>query len=133
MRRPVNIVFKPGPVQAPGSRFWWVHRVVRANFFLKKQNDVVLVKKKYKSQRLTTKFLTGSTGSLGHTRFFFLYFFFQPCPVLVPDWPGPARLAGPDFIPMRKVKHGPISLKCNEVIRPDVFWKINKRGDILKD
>ena len=41
-----TIVFRPGPVQDPGSGFWLGHRVARVNCFLKNQNDIVLVKKK---------------------------------------------------------------------------------------
>jgi hypothetical protein len=57
------IVFKPGPVAGPVqgscSRFWSGHPVARVNpYFLKNQNDVILVKKN-KSQRVATGFLTG--------------------------------------------------------------------------
>ena len=56
-----SIVFRPDPVANPGSRFWPGHQVTWINFFfLKNQNDVVLVKKQ-KS-----------------TNFFFPCFFFNP-------------------------------------------------------
>ena len=54
----LTIVFKPGPVQGPGSGFWPGHRVLTGSAgwipILKKiQNGIVLVKNKYKSQRVS--------------------------------------------------------------------------------
>ena len=70
-----TIVFRPGPVQDPGSGFWLGHRVARVNCFLKNQNDIILEKK---NQRVATGFLTGLAESPGHTGFFLPLFFFNP-------------------------------------------------------
>jgi hypothetical protein len=60
-----TIVFKPGPVQGPGSGFW-----PGQSLFLKKiQNGVVLVKKKING--LQPGFV-GSTESPGYDFFYFL-------------------------------------------------------------
>jgi len=62
--------------RVPGS-----DRVVQVNFFLKNQNDVVLVKNK--NQLVTTGFLTGScqvAGSIGSHRIFISSIFFSTRP-----------------------------------------------------
>ena len=72
-----TIVFKPGPVQGSGSGSPGFERVTRVNpYFIKKnQNDVILVKKK-KSQRVATGFFTRFCRvTPGHD---FSYFFFNP-------------------------------------------------------
>ena len=85
------MVFRPGPVAGPVQksdfRFWPRHLVVRVKFFLKKnQNDIVLVKKN-NSQRVAT----GSTRRVSqanpqdHTGFFLSLFFFQLSPVSAPN------------------------------------------------
>ena len=58
------------------------------------QNNVVLVKKKNKNQRVATGFLTGSyqVNPPGHTGFFLPLFFLQPGPV-----PASGRPAGSVF------------------------------------
>jgi hypothetical protein len=85
-----TIVFRPGPVQGPG------HRVARVNsFFFLNQNDVVLVKKQNKSQRVATGFLTRSTGSSGQpTGFFLPLFFLQLSLIPAPGDRVPGRPAG---------------------------------------
>jgi len=51
------IVFRSDLVQGLGFKFW---PGCLDQFFLKNQNDIVLVKEKNKSQRVATGFLTGS-------------------------------------------------------------------------
>ena len=98
----LSIVLKPGPVAGPvkdpGSGFW-----PGQFFFLKNQNNVVLVKKQ-KSTGL-------QPGLASSHRVFSFPFFLQPGPVHVPGRPGPwsTRRAGPGFKTMlerevRKVK-----------------------------
>ena len=54
-----GMVFRSGLVQSLSSEFLSDYWVVQVKFFFKKnQNDVVLVKKKNKSQRVATGFLT---------------------------------------------------------------------------
>jgi len=84
-----TIVFRPGPVQGPG------HRVARVNSFFLNQNDVVLVKKQNKSQRVATGFLTRSTGLSGQpTGFFLPLFFLQLSLIPAPGDRVPGRPAG---------------------------------------
>jgi len=69
------IVFKPGPVQGPVSRFWSSHRIRRSILILKKiQKGVVLVKKKNKkkSQRVATGFFRACRVTPGHDFSYFL-------------------------------------------------------------
>jgi hypothetical protein len=53
-------------------------------FFFLNQNNVILVKKKTKINRLQPGFLPNQPG---HTGFFLPLFFLQPGPVLVPGRP----------------------------------------------
>ena len=97
---PAPIVFRLSPIQGPGSRFWPGHRIAWVNFFLKKS----------KRRRFSKKKSTGCNrvfdrvNPLGHTGFFFLYFFFNPArfqPLVgrVPGRPGPGSIcqAEPGF------------------------------------
>ena len=80
-------------IRLPG--FDWIIRLSGSIFFFKSKR--CHFSKKNKNQRVTTKFLTGSTGSSGqpgHTGFFIPLFFLQPSPVPVPDRPaGPGRVS----------------------------------------
>jgi hypothetical protein len=92
----LSIVFKLGPVQGPGSRFWPGHRVVWVNL-KKSKKDIVLVKQKNKSQRVATEFLAGSypvnqvVGSTCQVSWvtlgFAFSYFFKPDPILAQGWP----------------------------------------------
>jgi len=99
------IIFKPGPVKGPGSGFWPGHRVGWINpYFLKNSKQRHFSKKKNKSQRVATEFLTGfcrvnPSGRLGHTGSWLFLFFLQPGPVPASGRPGPGLTcrAGPGF------------------------------------
>jgi hypothetical protein len=82
-----TIVFRPGPVQDPGSGFWLGHRVARVNCFLKNQNDIVLVKKKSTG---CNRVFDRSCRVVGSHQVFSSPVFFQSGPVSDPGLP--ARL-----------------------------------------
>jgi hypothetical protein len=90
----ICIVFRPGPVQGPGSGFWPGHRVARVNFFKSKRRRF---SKKNKSQPVATRFLTEScrvTPSYSFPYFFFNLARFQPRV----DPPGRARCQNYDYM-----------------------------------
>jgi hypothetical protein len=104
------IVFKPGPVAGPVqgscSRFWSGHPVARVNpYFLKNQNDVILVKKKTKVNGLHLSFWPGFVGSPGHTESWLFLFFLQPGLVPAPGQLDPESTcqAEPGFKTMGRV------------------------------
>jgi hypothetical protein len=97
-------VFKPGsvvnPVQGPSSGLWPGYQVVRVNSdFFKNKNDIILVKKKKKSQRVATGFLTGSVGSAESPQVLTSSIFFKLDPVPAPGQPGlkSTHQVRPDF------------------------------------
>ena len=127
------IVFKPGPVAGPVqgscSRFWSGHPVARVNsYFLKNQNDVILVKKKQKSTGCNWVFdrvLSGHRVTLSHD---FSYFFcnpawFQPQVSWIPSRP-----ARPNWVSKRWAEYYDIihtTKWCGEIIvspHPNALW-----------
>jgi len=128
------IVFKPGPVaglvQGSCSRFWSGHPVARVNpYFLKNQNDVILVKKKKQKSTgcnwVFDRVLLGHRVTLSHD---FSYFFcnpawFQPQVSWIPSRP-----ARPSRVSKRWAEYYDIihtTKWCGEIIvspHPNALW-----------
>jgi hypothetical protein len=83
----LTIIFRLGPVQDSGFRFWPGHP---DQFFFKKSKRRCFTRKKI--NELQPSFWSGLAGSTrsvglsGHTRFFFSLFFLKSSLVLVPGW-----------------------------------------------
>jgi hypothetical protein len=108
----IIIVFRPDPVQGPGSRFW------------PGRPDQFFYLKKSKRRRFSKKKSTGCNQVFdrvnppSHTRFFFPLFFLQPGLVSTPGKPGPGSTyrAGPDFKIMI------ITLKWAAAMKASTMW-----------
>jgi hypothetical protein len=95
------IVFMPGSVQGPGSRFWSGHRVGQVNSLFLNQNDVVWIKKQKLTgcNRVFDRVLPGHWVNRVTPGFSLPYFFFNPARFQlrvgrVPSWPvGPSRVS----------------------------------------
>jgi hypothetical protein len=75
------IVFKPGPVQGPGSGFWPGYRV---NLYFKKNSK----RRRFSKKKKVNGLQPGVVGLLGYTGSWLVLFFYQLSLVLDPGQSG---------------------------------------------